>query len=114
MKETLNVGVARRCITPPLGTILYGYPLAREAQAVGDDLHVVAAAFACGDVRALLISADICSCSGDFVAVIRNAITEKTGIPTRRVLSAMTLLQVRQLAGQIPGRGFTAQVILKE
>lgn len=90
MKETLNVGVARRCITPPLGTILYGYPLARAAQAVGDDLHVVAAAFAWGDVRALLISADICSCSSDFVAVIRNAITEKTGIPGKQIIFCAT------------------------
>ena len=41
-------------------------------------------------------------------------LTEKTGIPARRVLSAMTLLQVRQLAGQIPGRGFRSHVTLIE
>ena len=40
----LNVGVSRKRITPPLGTPLYGYPVHRPAQAVGDDLDVIAAA----------------------------------------------------------------------
>ena len=41
-------------------------------------------------------------------------LVEQTGIPARRVLSALTMLQVRQLAGQAPGGRFTTQVILKE
>lgn len=41
-------------------------------------------------------------------------LVEQTGIPARRVLSAMTMLQVRQLAEQALGGRFTTKVILKE
>ncbi len=41
-------------------------------------------------------------------------LVEQTGIPARRVLSALTMLQVRQLAQQGSGGRFTTQVILKE
>lgn len=88
--KILRLGVARRCITPPLGTVLYGYPLARKAEAVGDDLHVIAAALSWGETKTLLLSADICSCSADFIAVIRNAITEKTGIPGKAIIFCAT------------------------
>ena len=40
----LKVGVGRVIITPPVGTILYGYPNGRKSEAVGDDLHAIAAA----------------------------------------------------------------------
>ena len=90
MKETLKLGVSRKCITPPLGTILYGYPLARAATSVGDDLHVIAAAFSYGDTRAMLISADICSCSAEFVEVIRKQITAKTGIAGESIIFSAT------------------------
>ena len=39
---------------------------------------------------------------------------EETGIPARRVMSALTMLQVRQLVKQHPGRGYEALVLLKE
>ena len=41
-------------------------------------------------------------------------LVERTGIPARRVLSAMTLLQVRQLAEQRPGGRFSTEVILRD
>ena len=50
--EQLQLGVAKRCISPALGTILFGYPRQRPALSIGDDLHVIAAAFAYGDTKA--------------------------------------------------------------
>ncbi len=41
-------------------------------------------------------------------------LTEATGIPARRVLSALTMLQVRQLADQGTAGRFSTKVILKE
>lgn len=41
-------------------------------------------------------------------------LTEATGIPARRILSALTLLQVRQLVTEETGKRFTTQVFLKE
>ena len=41
-------------------------------------------------------------------------LTEATGIPARRVLSALTMLQVRQLADQGAGGRFSTKVILEE
>ena len=83
-------GAARRRITPPLGTILYGYPLARKATSVGDDLHVVAAAFAYMETKALLLSADICSCPADFVEIIRKEISKQTGIDRLNIIFCAT------------------------
>ena len=83
MKQTsvLQVGAARVCITPPLGTPLFGYPVNRPAEAVGDDLDVIAAAVVSGDTKAMLMSADICLCSEDTVNEIKKQITEQTGFP---------------------------------
>ena len=41
-------------------------------------------------------------------------LTEATGIPARRVLSALTMLQVRKLADQGTAGRFSTRVILKE
>ncbi len=41
-------------------------------------------------------------------------LTEATGIPTRRILSALTLLQIRRLVREETGKKFTTQVLLKE
>ena len=42
--STFVLGTARRIITPPLGTLLYGYPNHRPASAVHDNLNVTVAA----------------------------------------------------------------------
>lgn len=48
------------------------------------------------------------------VALTADDLTERTGIPARRVLSALTMLQVRQLAREDVGKRFYTEVILKE
>ena len=81
MSNTLMLGVSRQCITPPIGTPLYGYPVHRPAQKVGDDLNVIAAAFVCGETKAILLAADICSCTARFTNQLRAEIEAKTGFP---------------------------------
>ncbi|MBR2491142.1 MAG: DNA-processing protein DprA [Ruminiclostridium sp.] len=41
-------------------------------------------------------------------------LTEATGIPARRILSALTLLQIRRLVEEGTGKRFTTKVLLKE
>lgn len=48
------------------------------------------------------------------VTLTPDDLTERTGIPARRVLSALTMLQVRQLVLEGVGRRFYTEVILKE
>ena len=79
--DVLQVGAARVRITPPLGTPLFGYPVNRPAEAVGDDLDVIAAVIVSGETKAILMSADICLCSEDTANEIKKQIAEKTGFP---------------------------------
>ena len=88
--EQLQVGVAKRCTSPKLGTILFGYPKQRPAQAIGDDLTVVAAAFAYGDTKAVVVSADICLVTEQTALEFREEISEKTGIPVDSVIFCTT------------------------
>ncbi|MBR5247430.1 MAG: hypothetical protein IKV27_00565 [Lachnospiraceae bacterium] len=82
----LKAGVGRVVITPPLGTLLYGYAPPRPAEAVGDDLHVIAAALEYGDTTVLILSADVCTCPPKLADEIRTAISEKTGVPYGNIL----------------------------
>ena len=63
--------------------------------------------FAAGDAALLRALQGDKACTAD-------DLVEQTGIPARRVLSALTMLQVRQLAQQGSGGRVTTQVILKE
>lgn len=47
-------------------------------------------------------------------ALTPDDLTEATGIPARRILSALTLLQIRRLVGEGTGKRFTTHVLLKE
>lgn len=88
--DILQVGASRECITPPLGTELYGYPSSRPALSVGDDLHIIAAAFVCGDTKAIVLSADVCTVSETFVNEVKNEIAEQTGFPADQIIYNVT------------------------
>ena len=82
----LRAGIGRLMITPPLGTLLHGYAPPRPAEAVGDDLHVIAAALEYGDITVLILTADVCTCPPKLADDIRTAISEKTGVPYGNIL----------------------------
>ena len=83
-------GAAREDITPPVGTLLYGYVPDSVSTSVHDGLEAVAAAFAQGDVKALLVTISV----GDFGTALcdelRAKIGEETGLPAGRVVIAAT------------------------
>ena len=45
MENKFYVGIAREKVTPPLGTLLYGYSVLRPADKVHDDLYATAYVF---------------------------------------------------------------------
>jgi DNA processing protein len=47
-------------------------------------------------------------------ALTPDDLTEATGIPARRILSALTLLQIRRLVEEGTGKRFTTKVLLNE
>lgn len=86
MKKQFCVGCCKKQITPPLGTLLYGYPRKREAQAVHDDLYVNAAVFGEGAPEAALIGMDLCSLRVELTDRIAEAVSQVIDIPSDRII----------------------------
>ena len=78
--EQLYLGLGRRIITPPIGTMLAGYAPARPALSLNDDVRVTAFAFKTGEKTALLFSCELCNFARELVAPVKDAITAATGI----------------------------------
>ena len=83
-------GAAREDITPPVGTLLYGYVPDSVSTSVHDGLEAVCAAFAQGDVKVLLVTISV----GDFGTALcdelRARIGKENGLPAGRVVIAAT------------------------
>ena len=88
--QQLNVGIARRIITPPLGTMLQGYTPARPALGVHDDVHITAFAFETAGEQALLFSVEMCNIRVDLIKRIKDALTQHTGVPASNMIIACT------------------------
>lgn len=83
----IHVGVAQSEITPPVGIAMTGY-IARDGNADGvhDPLYAKALALTNGTQAAILITCDLLGLDGAYVARVRQAITQATGIAGEQVL----------------------------
>ena len=82
MTDGVRVGVGREDITPPLGTLLMGYPdPKRKAESVRDPLNVTALVFEAGDSAGALLSLDLGIVDDPEVKAIRDGVEARTGIP---------------------------------
>ncbi|MCF7855248.1 MAG: neutral/alkaline non-lysosomal ceramidase N-terminal domain-containing protein [Candidatus Pacebacteria bacterium] len=88
--SSLKVGVGRGRITPPVGAMLMGYAPARAAETVHDELAVTAIALEQGQVKALLISADVCVIKDPQSTHFRTRISEATGVPFDNIILSAT------------------------
>ena len=86
MSEKLLLGVARRIITPPIGTPLAGYAPDVFAKEVNDDLTATVFCFEQDGKRALLASITVLSIATSICDSIRALIEEKFGIPKASVI----------------------------
>ncbi len=83
-------GAGRADITPPLGTILYGYAPGRPAEAVGDGLTTTAIKVVSNVESALLITCDIASFNPEACAHLRKLAGEAAGVKAENVIINVT------------------------
>ena len=84
--ESLQLGVASRVITPPVGTCLAGYEPDLHSESVNDDLTATAFAFKQGDTVALMVSATLCAMSSEISNLLLTKIEELYNIPRTHCL----------------------------
>ncbi len=82
---TLRAGVARRSITPELGTPLFGYGNQRLAETVDDGLAVTALYLESDNCNVCIISLDWCYIDEITVAELRNLISQAIKIAPENV-----------------------------
>jgi neutral ceramidase len=87
---SLSVGVARACITPPLGTSLSGYFSDRKAVDVHDDLHARALVISDGDDTIALVTCDLICCPRDVLDRAKQLAHLRTGIPAGKTTISCT------------------------
>lgn len=80
-----SVGMAKKDITPPLGTLLYGYPLTRPAEKLLDKLYVNAAAIKQNKETIILISAEICAINPEKCDIVAEAVSGETGVKKENI-----------------------------
>lgn len=86
----LHVGFGRVNITPAMGTPIGGYYVVRLAEKVLDELEANAVAFAYGEEKALLISADISGLFYQFAEPLCQHIAQATGVPADHIFITCT------------------------
>ncbi|MBR6767170.1 MAG: neutral/alkaline non-lysosomal ceramidase N-terminal domain-containing protein [Clostridia bacterium] len=86
MAYNLMCGAGRADITPPLGTILYGYAPGRPAESVGDPLVVNVIMVKSDGDSALLISCTLCSINTNTCWELRKIAGEAAGVPAENVI----------------------------
>ena len=77
-------GAARRLITPPVGTELYGYEPGIFSTCVHDDLTATALAFGSGREAAMLISLTLGDLQTALCGEMRQEASAASGIPGQR------------------------------
>ncbi|MBO5927154.1 MAG: hypothetical protein J6Q38_06355 [Clostridia bacterium] len=81
MNSNFKVGYSKAVITPPMGIEIAGYFVERIADGVLDDLEVVSVALSDGKNTVILMTIDHCGLVKEVLTPIREAISEKTGVP---------------------------------
>ena len=87
---SIKAGVARHCITPPIGVSLYGYFHDRIGTYVKDDLFCHVRVIQGEGGKVVLVSLDMGAIRQEEVLAAKKLITEKTGIPGENVLICAT------------------------
>ena len=82
----LYAAIARRDITPPLGTVLFGYPNRRPAKSVADKLTVDALVLRDGERIVVIVSAAILLFDNERCQLLRKQISEKINVPVEMLI----------------------------
>ncbi len=83
-------GAAREKITPPVGTLLYGYQPDLASESIHDDLTATAIAFSSGTDTALLVSVTVGDIQTELDRALRAEMASACGVPADRIILAAT------------------------
>lgn len=86
----IRAGVARRCITPPIPTLMAGFFHEREATSVRDDLFCNAVVFESEERRIVLINLDLIAVDRGWADQARAIIADRLDMPGEAVLICAT------------------------
>lgn len=86
----LRAGIARRDITPPPGTELFGYSTIRHGHNIDDRLAVTALVLQSADTIAALVSLDWCLVDEREVDAVRREVSVATGIEAKNITLCAT------------------------
>lgn len=116
MYKKFVVGRAKRIITPPIGTPLYGYPNyeKRKATSVHDDLYANVGAFGYEKPSALLISLDICALRTDMTKRISKEIAKSIPIDEENIIICETHTHSGPCCTFTPGWGTSNTSYIEE
>ena len=90
MSSVLQVGAARRVITPAIGTCLYGYRPDWKSESVHDDLHVTALALRENTQCTLLLSVEVGDMHTSLCSETIAAIARETNVSASHILLCST------------------------
>ena len=88
--DTLQIGIARADITPPVGTRSAGFAGRGPLSRLHDPLYATALVAAEGEVKAALIGCDLLGLDAATVAEVRRVVAERTAIPAAAVTVSCT------------------------
>jgi neutral ceramidase len=90
-RNTFQVGVAKRIITPHIGCELAGFDARRGvATGVHDDLYVRCLTSRCGDEELVLICADVICLDREFTGRVRDAVSAASSLRRESVIVCAT------------------------
>lgn len=84
------VGMAKKDITPELGTMLFGYPVERPAKKCLDKLYVNAMAIRQGEETILLLGGELCLLDNDMREVVTTEIALCNGLKKENIFCFTT------------------------
>ena len=91
MTAPLQGGFARRDITPPVGTLLMGYPTPdRRARSVRDELQANALVLRQGDTAAVVLNLTVCIVDDTEVEEIRRRVAERLEVTPAHITVSST------------------------
>lgn len=85
-----EVGVGRADITPPVGTLLYGYNPHQVSTSIHDNLNVTAAAFRQGETAVIMLCATVGDIQTELCDELRQLTAEITNLPLENVIISAT------------------------
>ncbi len=100
-----KAGASRQIITPPVGTLLYGYTPDLKSESVHDDLSVTALALNQGDETALMLTVEIGDIQTELCNEIREKISVHCNIPFENIMISSTHTHSAPNLSGTPGWG---------